>query len=136
MAILLLDTTVASFLHPKKRGSTLRRLYEPHLRDQLLALSFQTVAELFLWGEQNQWGEPQRHALGLFISRFIVIPYDQDLARVWARVMNQARSSGRRLESGDAWIAATAVHRGITLVTHDMDLAGATVTGLKVICHA
>lgn len=136
MAIVLLDTTVASFLHPRKKGSTYRAAYEPYLRGNLLAMSFQTVAELFRWAEQNKWGERQRSSLDAFINRFVIIPYDLELARTWARVMTQAREAGSRLESGDAWIAATAVHRGIPLVTHDRDFCNASIPGLQIICHA
>jgi tRNA(fMet)-specific endonuclease VapC len=74
--------------------------------------------------------------LDRLISKFLVIPYDLELARVWARVMTQARSTGQGLEAGDGWIAATAVHRSISLVTHDKDLAGLSIPGLTVICHA
>ena len=83
MPILLLDTSVASMLHPKKRGSTFLAAYEPTLRNQLLAISFQTVAELYLWAEQHRWGTAQRAALETFLSQFIVIPYEPGLAPVW-----------------------------------------------------
>ena len=136
MAILRLDTTVASFLHPKKKDSPQRRAYEPVLRGQVLAMSFQSVAELLQWSEQRQWGAVQRAQLDRFIARFLIIPYDMQLARVWARVMTQARAGGRRLESGDGWIAATAVQRGIPLITHDHDFATLKVTGLSVVSHA
>lgn len=46
MSVALVDTGVASLLHPKKRASTLRAQYAPHLVGQILALSFQSVAEL------------------------------------------------------------------------------------------
>ena len=136
MAVLLLDTSVASMLHPRKRGSTFLAAYEPTLRNQILAVSFQTVAELYLWAEQHRWGAPQRAALHRFIGQFMVIPYELELARTWARVMIQARSAGRRLEAGDAWIAATAVHRSIPLVTHDKDLTQVPIAGLTIISHA
>ena len=136
MAIVLLDTTVASFLHPRKKGSTYRIAYEPHLRGNLLAMSFQSVAEIFRWAEQNKWGMPQRAALDHFIGRFVVIPYDIELAKTWAKVMTIARDAGHRLESGDGWIAATAVHRGIPLVTHDKDFLKVAIPGLQIVCHA
>jgi tRNA(fMet)-specific endonuclease VapC len=136
MATILLDTGVASLLHPRKRNSTVRAAYEPTLRNELLAISFQTVAELYLWAEQHRWGVAQREALENFFSRFVIFPYERDVARVWAVVMTQARARGRRLEAGDAWIAATAIQRSIPLVTHDKDFEGLRVEGLRVICHA
>lgn len=47
MSTVLLDTNIASLLHPKKKAAALRRRYEPHMRGQTLALSFQSVAELW-----------------------------------------------------------------------------------------
>jgi predicted nucleic acid-binding protein len=111
----LLDTTVASLLHPRKKNDILRRKYEPHMKGHTLALSFQSVAELCHWAESREWGESARQGLDAFIRRFLVIPYDYDLAQVWARVMHASRQQGRRLESGDCWIAATAVHRNVPL---------------------
>jgi len=136
MATVLLDTGVASFLHPKRRDSPQRALYTPHLTNQILAVSFQTVAELYQWAEQNNWGTAQRAALDRFLQRFLVIPYDAELARQWARLMTHARARGRRLEAGDAWIAATAVRHRISLITHDADFTSLNLSGLSVVCHA
>src|SRR5579883_847938 len=136
MAIVLLDTTVASFLHPKKADSPQRQAYEPHLLGNILALSFQSVAELYLWAEERRWGVKQRAALEQFLDRFLIVPYHAALTRTWAVVMRESKAGGRRLEAGDAWIAATAVQHKLMLLSHDRDFADLPVTGLKVICHA
>jgi len=135
VAIVLLDTTVASLLHPKRRNSKLRALYEPDLVGQTLALSFQSVAELWAWAEERNWGARERRRLSAFLSRFLIIPYDDDLARWWAWVSVVCKRQGQRLEAGDAWIAATAVHRRIDLVTHDRDHVAIKVPGLRVVSH-
>ncbi len=56
-------------------------------KDQTLALSFQSVAELWHWAEASSWGENARRRLDEFVRRFLIIPYDYELAQVWARVM-------------------------------------------------
>ena len=99
-------------------------------------MSFQSVAELWSWAEENEWGERQRAGLEDFLRKFLVIPYDFELAKVWARVNAQCKKKGRRLEAGDARILATAVHRGIPLITHDLDQVGLEVEGLIVISYA
>ena len=66
----------------------------------------------------------------------MVVPYDTELARTWARVMTEAKRRGRRLEAGDGWIAATAIHRKLVLVTYDRDFVGLGLTDLHVICYA
>jgi len=135
MDTVLLDTTVASLLHPKKKNSDLRAKYEPHMTGKVLALSFQSVAELWAWAEERQWADRQRQGLDDFLRRFLVIPYDYELAQVWARVVALCKSRGRRLEAGDAWIAATAVHRKIPLLTHDGDHVGLHVPNLEVVSY-
>ena len=135
MDAVLLDTSVVSLLHPKKRGNPIRASYEGHMSGKVLALSFQSVAELWSWAEENGWGEKQRAGMETFLRQFIVIPYDFELAKVWASVNAQCKRIGRRLEAGDAWIAATAVHRQIPLLTHDRDFIGLEIEGLKVISY-
>lgn len=135
MSTVLLDTSVASLLHPKKKGSLVRAYYEPHMKSQVLALSFQSVAELWAWAEDNNWGEKQRQGLDAFLRRFLVIPYDFELTKVWARVSAHCKRRGRRLEAGDAWIVATAVHRRISLLTHDGDQVGLEIPDLEVVSY-
>jgi predicted nucleic acid-binding protein len=50
--------------------------------------------------------------------------------------MAHSERLGRLLSHGDAWIAATAIQNGLTLVTHDLDLADLGFPGLEVICRA
>jgi predicted nucleic acid-binding protein len=134
MSAVLLDTTIASLLHPKKKHHTLRAQYESHLRGQILALSFQTVAELLGWAEENNWGVNQRAGLEVFLQQFLVISYNFDMAKIWAKVTTHCKQAGR-LEAGDAWIAAIAVRYQIPLLTHDRDLVGLSYPGLHVISY-
>src|SRR5262245_30758173 len=133
MDAVLLDTTVASLLHPRKKKSTLRRWYKPHLQGKVLVLSFQSVAELWSWAVENRWGLSLRRGMQVFLRRFLVVPYDFELATVWAEVTARCKEHGRRLEAGDAWIVATAVHRKLSLLAHDADLLGLDIPGLRVI---
>ena len=135
MSVVLLDTTVASLLHPRKRGSEILARYAVHTEKQTLTLSFQSVAELWNWAEAKEWGDEARNRLDLFIKRFLVIPYDYALAQAWARAMQSSRKEGRRLDSGDCWIAATAIHRRVPLLTHDRDFLDLSIPGLQVISY-
>ncbi len=56
MTAVLLDTSVASLLHPRRRASTLLSLYEADLRGKTLAVDLQPVAALWSWAEENAWG--------------------------------------------------------------------------------
>lgn len=55
MSTVLLDTTVAGLLHPKKNDDALRTKYENDMEGQILAVSFQSIAELWSWAEENNW---------------------------------------------------------------------------------
>ncbi|HID23215.1 MAG TPA: type II toxin-antitoxin system VapC family toxin [Planctomycetaceae bacterium] len=135
MGVVLLDTTVATLLHPRKKHTELRAKYEKHMQGQTLALSFQTVAELWSWAEARGWGEKARAGLDAFVRRFLVIPYNYDLAKTWAMVMDASKKEGRRFEAGDCWIAATAVLHRLPLLAHDNDFVGRSISGLKVISY-
>ncbi|MGH7214042.1 MAG: PIN domain-containing protein [Tepidisphaeraceae bacterium] len=39
-------------------------------------------------------------------------------------------------ESGDAWIASTAIRHDIELITHDRDVAQVEPPGLRIVCYA
>jgi tRNA(fMet)-specific endonuclease VapC len=136
MAVVLLDTSVASLFMPHRARGAVRALYEPYLIGNTLGLSFQSVAEIWKLAVGRRWGQRRRDELEAFLRRFLIIPYDYELARVWARLSVEAERVGRRLESGDAWIAATAVHRRLTLFTHDRDLKDLPVSGLTVVSFA
>jgi len=135
MSAVLLDTTVASLLHPKRKGSEIRAKYEPYMEDMKLLISFQTVAELWKWAEENNWGDKMRTGLEAFINRFIIIPYSDELAKEWARVSVLCQQQGRRLTAGDAWIVATARRQKIPLLTHDKDMIGLEIPRLEVVSY-
>jgi predicted nucleic acid-binding protein len=136
MKLALLDTTVASLFHPRKKASTLLPLYESVLLDTLLVISFQSVAELWAWPYGNKdWpkNEQQRQAFTAFLHKFIVIEYEPDLAEACAVVSAYAKAKGKRLEWGDAWVMATAVFCSLPLVTHDRDQVQVDFPGLQII---
>lgn len=133
MALLLLDTDVFSFFFKR---DTRAALYAGYLGggDVQACLSFQSVGELRYWALIRRWGEPRRHSLDTAISRTVVLPHDDDLCRQWSMVTAHRRQLGRPIECGDAWIAATALRHGLSLLTHNARDYG-DVPGLTVISH-
>ncbi|MCX7631399.1 MAG: PIN domain-containing protein [Geminicoccaceae bacterium] len=135
MTSVLLDTTVASFLLPSRERPELLA-YAPQLRGHTLVLSFQSVAELFYLADRNGWGEKRRDALKRFLARFLIVPADKALAASWATVIARTEKLGKRLETADAWIVATALRHDLPLITHDRDqlvledLGGRVITTL------
>jgi predicted nucleic acid-binding protein len=116
----VLDTSIASLLLNKSPALI---PYTPYFDNALLAISFQTVAEMRFGALKAQWAELSRQGLEQFMQRFAIVGYDDRLASSWAEIMHDAAKVGRRLEAGDAWIAATAKYLRAPLLTHDKDFA-------------
>jgi len=117
---LLLETSVVSFFLPAKNRPE-RTLYEPHLAGRRLILSFQSVAELWLLARKNARRNCREEKLRMFLRKFLVVPADDGLAKAWAEVTATSARLGKRLETADAWIVATALRYELPLVTHDRD---------------
>jgi hypothetical protein len=55
------------------------------------------------------------------LSDVEVIPIDESAALSWARLRSHLAESGGRVNVNDLWIAATAVARGLPVLTQDAD---------------
>jgi tRNA(fMet)-specific endonuclease VapC len=131
MTPVVVDTDVVSFIFKRDTRS---QLYLAHVDGKPGMISFMTEAELERWGLEAAWGDLRRTRLREFLKRFLIVPSSEMLSRKWAAVMFQARSSGRRMETADAWIAATALLYVAPLVTNNpSDCSGAP--GLQIIMH-
>lgn len=132
MSAVLLDTDVLSFL---AKGDTRAALYAPALAGQQLCVCFQTVAELRLWALIRRWGPARQAAMDALLEHFVVLRYDAAMAQYWAEVTAHRRRLGHPIESGDAWIAASALRHGITLFSHNA-ADYRDIPGLIVVSHA
>jgi predicted nucleic acid-binding protein len=54
-------------------------------------------------------------------SDLMVLPVDEDAARMWARLRIHLAETGRRIRINDLWIAAIAASQGLPVVTQDDD---------------
>jgi predicted nucleic acid-binding protein len=130
MTVVIVDTDVVSYLF---KSDTRGALYEPHLAGALPAISFMTLAELEQWTILHNWGARRHAELLRFVKdRFIVVDSNDALCRKWAEVRGATVSVGRKIETADGWIAATALVYGAPLITHNRD-DFADVPGLTVI---
>ena len=116
MKPIVLDTDIVSFLF---KADTRAQVYLPQLQDRQWFISFMTEAELEQWALLANWSEKRVVWLRLFIGRFVVVPSSHDLVLKWAEAMVAARRNGRRIETADAWVAATALLYDAPLLTHN-----------------
>jgi len=91
-----------------------------------------TLAELWQWAFQRNWGETKRRKLRKHIQTFTILHSDDDLCRKWAEAVESGRRNGRPIDTADAWVAATALLYNVPVVTHNRKhFAG--VDGLTII---
>jgi tRNA(fMet)-specific endonuclease VapC len=116
MSTVLLDTNIVSFVF---KHDTRAATYAPLLQGNRLAISFMTAAELFQWAFARNWGRPRFERLEQAIVNYLIIPPDLDLCRVWGKLRAERQALGQTIDAQDAWIAATALHYVLPLVTHN-----------------
>lgn len=125
------DTDVVSYLF---RSDSRAERYRALLSDSVGTVSFMTLAEVEYWAISRGWGSARRSEMEDHLAQFVVVFADTALCRVWARVAAQARANGRPILPSDAWIAATAIHLDIPLITNNLrDYAGVTELQLATI---
>jgi tRNA(fMet)-specific endonuclease VapC len=116
MAIRVIDTDVWSYLYKGRREA---KLYEPHLQGNILVISFQTQAELLRWALASGWGDRRRQDLESRLQNYVIEHSSDAVASRWAEVMESGRRNGRPISAADGWIAATALHLNVPLITHN-----------------
>lgn len=125
---IIADTNIISYL---MKGVELGQRYKHHLAGKVVGIVFVTVAELHYGAEKNNWGEKRRRELEAHLKNFVVLPYHNEIAKTYARVVVERERAGHPISWPDAWIAATAIWHRTPLVTHDGDFAG--IAGLQVV---
>lgn len=116
MADVLLDTDVYSFItRGDPRGEPFRRAIE----GRRVCLSFATVAELYKGARKRGWSLDRIHEMEADLQRYLVLGYDNALARICGELLADRERQGRRMDEFDAWIAATALRYKIPLATNN-----------------
>lgn len=132
MDYVVVDTDVVSFLF---KGDTRASLYRRHLEGKIPAVSFMTVAELLRWSYKKNWGERRIRQLEERLRNYVVLPYDVEVSRWWARIQTEREKNGRPISTADAWVASSAMRHGYPLITHNRgDFEG--IDGLVLISEA
>lgn len=124
--IRLIDTNIVSF---RMKSHPLIELYKPHIEGISLAISFQTVAEMWAGAELAEWGTKKRQQLSTALENLLVLHSDDRVCQKWAEV--RAARKHRTIPVADAWIAATALAHDLEFVTHNpadfVEIPGLTV---------
>jgi tRNA(fMet)-specific endonuclease VapC len=117
MPFVVVDTCVVSYLY---KDIPLAEAYRDRIAGNDKAISFMTFAELYYGTLKRNWGNRKRNELMEHVARdYTLFPFNRRLCVKWAEVRNQTRLVGRKIRTGDSWIAATAMLYDLPLVTHN-----------------
>lgn len=114
MRLVVLDTDAASQLQKDRLPAD---LIARHLTGNRMATTFVTEGELEKWAERRSWGARRRVELHAWMSKLYVLPYDQEVSRVWGGLAARAEQRGRPRPVNDTWIAACCLAAGLPLLT-------------------
>ena len=115
MAVLI-DTNVFSYF---LKNDTRKILYESHLKNQFLFLSFMTYAELRVWQIDRHWGPNLVAKLDCALLRFSIQNSNSSICEIWAEIMFESKTKGEPIDHPYAWIAATAIYLDVPLISHN-----------------
>lgn len=125
----LLDTNICAYLMKNSFPSLSKRILS--LKTDQLAISSITLYEIEYGAYKAGWGERRMQDLYLFLSAFQIIPFSAEDAHVAARIRAELVTVGKPIGVYDIQIAAQAVARGLTVITHNIN-EFKRVPGLKV----
>lgn len=101
------------------RAFGLRAAFHRHI------VSVVSYGELRVLASRNQWGEPKLRALMLALQELVTVNVDSSaIVDAYVRVDETCRNAPggeRKMGQNDMWIAATALHAGLPLITTDKD---------------
>lgn len=134
--VVLLDTDAYSRLYvsmKKARGPELDGL-AGRLVGTRVVIAFQTRAEVLSGALQGSWGDRRMASLRAQLDATATIGVDEDVIDAFARLTAECRRQGRPLQgkehTGDRWIAACAVAKGVPLLSFDRIFRGAPTVEL------
>lgn len=125
MSTVVVDTGVfsAPLIARRAVGQTLHDQYRRHLVGQQVAITTQTLAEIYFGAEVANWGATRRARLDALVDTAAVIAPHEAMCRRFGSLRAELRRTGHPLHQdhhvGDLWIATTAIHYGLPLVAHD-----------------
>jgi len=114
----IVDTDVVSLLFKRDTRAV---AFRPPITGRLLGISFMTLAELERWSLERNWGLRRKLELAQHLTRYAVLPVSRELCVRWAEVSFAAKKRGRPIQTADGWIAASALHYQVPIITNNQD---------------
>lgn len=113
----LLDTNIVIYFMKNQYPRLTEKLFSYNPSD--LLISAVTIFELEYGAAKSQWGEKTRNNLAMFLAPFTILPFDSADAVIAGKIRGYLEKKGKQIGPYDIQIAAQAVARGVTIVTHN-----------------
>lgn len=114
----LLDTNTCIYFLKNSFPTLTQKLLDTDPSE--LFISSITVFELAYGAEKSKWGEKTRQKLAMFLAPFTILPFDSEDAMVAGRIRGALEQHGMPIGPYDVQIAAQALAKGLTVLTHNM----------------
>ncbi|MEO8900981.1 MAG: type II toxin-antitoxin system VapC family toxin [Polyangiaceae bacterium] len=114
----LLDTNACIACLRRKPSPVVARLRARSPDD--VALCSIVRAELLFGAERSQSPVNERTVVERFLAPFLSLPFDDHAASHYAHIRHVLERAGQRIGAHDLEIAAIALARGLTVVTHNV----------------
>ena len=114
----MLDTNICSYVLRRRPASVKQRFDEAG--SGALAISSVVLAELLYGAARHPAGDAIRREIRDFVSRLVILPWDEAAAEHYGELRAGLERHGRPLGAMDLMIAAHARSRGATLVSNDV----------------
>lgn len=125
--IYLLDTNTC--IHAINGVRVVRRQLRSRSPDDC-QISAITVAELLFGALRSARPTDNQRRIESFVEPFVIEPFDEGAAAAYAAIRRDLEAHGARIGERDTLIAATAMARGLTVVTNNTSEFG-RIPGLK-----
>ena len=116
----VLDTSVVSLL---MRDADEAAYYREEIHGLRAVISLQSRQEALFGAIRAGWGDRRMNELLQHLERYEVVWAAPELVEISARVRNERERAGRKLNTADAWVAATAIMLDCPLASHDADFS-------------
>ena len=131
--IVVIDTDVYSALYADPGRAARRGLpvtsWQEALAGLRVLISFQTRAEVLAGLRAGNWGVGRQHTAVAKLDTAPTIPADHEVLDSYAELTSQCRRAGHALHdkvhTADRWVAASAIAKGLPLLSGDRVYRGA-----------
>lgn len=113
----ILDTNVCIHLLNGSKQNILKKIEDIEIEDILIPSIVRY--ELFYGAYKSKYKEKSLHLLRNFLENFSTMIFDENIAEIAGKIRADLDAKGTPIGPYDLIIAACAIHKNLTLITHN-----------------